>query len=202
MLVYNEQKYLAETLRSIQAQDFTDYELIVLDNASTDESPRILQQFAQQDPRIRWLRQEVNRGAMQSWEQLIDLATAPYFALAAGHDLWSANYLSSLKQTLDDDPMGVLAYAPAKWIDQQGAALPYTSGYVDTAGNHEVNRFLMVLWTDHNCMYGLYRTNTLRQTSYRAPHSIATESVILQELAARGELPSRAGSHVVLSPGA
>lgn len=53
MCAYNAQRYLAETVRSVLSQTFEDFELVVVDDGSTDETPRILETFAQSDPRVR-----------------------------------------------------------------------------------------------------------------------------------------------------
>ncbi|HWH03492.1 MAG TPA: glycosyltransferase family 2 protein, partial [Gemmatimonadales bacterium] len=56
--VYNTGKYLAECIESVLAQTFTDFEYVILDNASTDDSPEIIARYARRDPRIRVVRNE------------------------------------------------------------------------------------------------------------------------------------------------
>src|ERR1700710_708832 len=58
--VYNAEKYLAECLDSILTQDFTDYELLISDDCSTDGTAAIIESYAAKDPRIRWWRNPVN----------------------------------------------------------------------------------------------------------------------------------------------
>ena len=61
MSVYNDERYLRQSMESILGQEGVDLELIVIDDGSTDESPTILDEYARQDSRIRLMRQE-NRG--------------------------------------------------------------------------------------------------------------------------------------------
>ena len=63
MPVYNGEKYIAISIRSVLDQDFRDFELIITDNASTDETEAICRELAARDPRIRYVRNERNLGA-------------------------------------------------------------------------------------------------------------------------------------------
>ena len=63
LFVYNGERFLKETLDRILNQTFTDFELIVSDNASTDRTGEIAQEYARRDSRIRYYRAEKNMGA-------------------------------------------------------------------------------------------------------------------------------------------
>ena len=73
MPVYNGAKYLAESIKSILNQRLTDFEFIIIDDGSTDESPQILQDFADRDPRIR-LRIRSNRGISATLNESIQMS--------------------------------------------------------------------------------------------------------------------------------
>ena len=60
--VYNGEQFVAEAIRSVLAQDFADFELIITDNASTDGTADICRQWCRADPRVRYHRAPVNRG--------------------------------------------------------------------------------------------------------------------------------------------
>lgn len=77
--VYNGEKYLAEAIDSILAQTFTDYELIMIDDGSTDSSLQILQKYKQLDSRIRLVARE-NRGLVTTLNDLIDIARGEWVA--------------------------------------------------------------------------------------------------------------------------
>ena len=85
MPVYNGEKYIREALDSLLAQTFTDFELIISDNASTDATEIICREYAAHYPQIRYVRQRVNRGAPALACLLVDyrgLALATSTALA------------------------------------------------------------------------------------------------------------------------
>src|ERR1700754_708341 len=94
MPVYNGERYLRDTIGAILAQTFTDFELIISDNASTDGSSAICAEFAQRDPRIRYVRQEINRGAAANFRYVLDAARAPFFVWAGADDMRSPDFLA------------------------------------------------------------------------------------------------------------
>jgi glycosyltransferase involved in cell wall biosynthesis len=80
--IYNDEAYVAEALTSIQHQSFENYEVIAIDDGSTDNSAEVVAQYASEDPRIKLFRQE-NVGLGSTLNRAIDLAGAP---LLARHD--------------------------------------------------------------------------------------------------------------------
>ena len=85
--VYNGERFVATAIKSVLDQTFTDFELIVCDNASTDQTPEICQEFARKDSRIRYLRQEINIGAKANFNRVFEYARGEYFKWIAADDL-------------------------------------------------------------------------------------------------------------------
>ena len=75
--VYNVEKYLAECLTSVVNQTFKDIEIICVNDGSTDNSPKILKEFAQKDSRIKIINQE-NQGLSAARNTGLDVATGEY----------------------------------------------------------------------------------------------------------------------------
>src|SRR6266853_631610 len=69
--VYNGEAYLRQVLESVLAQTFTEFELVISDNASTDGTEKICREYAAADPRIRWHRQARNRGVTWNFRQVV-----------------------------------------------------------------------------------------------------------------------------------
>src|SRR5581483_2235196 len=101
MPIYNGERYVEETIRAILAQDFTDFELIITDNASTDRTEEICRRFAAQDQRVRYVRNERNLGAAANYNLGLALATGEYFKWCAHDDLISPNCVGALVSALD-----------------------------------------------------------------------------------------------------
>ena len=79
LFVYNGERFLEETLDSILSQTFTDFELIISDNASTDRTGEISEAYVRRDDRIRYYRGEKNMGAGWNVRRVYELATGKYF---------------------------------------------------------------------------------------------------------------------------
>ena len=77
--VYNGEKYLEQALISILSQTYTDFELIISDNASTDRTQAICREYAAKDPRIRYYCNEENLGAAPNHNRVFELASGEYF---------------------------------------------------------------------------------------------------------------------------
>jgi teichuronic acid biosynthesis glycosyltransferase TuaG len=85
---YNAESTLAASIRSIQAQDFTEWELIVVDDRSTDSSVTLVQKQAAQDPRIRLIALDVNGGVAQARNHGLKAARGRYIAFLDSDDYW------------------------------------------------------------------------------------------------------------------
>jgi glycosyltransferase involved in cell wall biosynthesis len=99
MPVYNGELYIREALDSLLAQTFTNFELIISDNASTDGTEAICNEYATSDARIRYVRHSVNRGAIVNFQFVLDEAIGEYFMWAAADDIFFTNHLDLLYNT-------------------------------------------------------------------------------------------------------
>lgn len=121
--VFNGERYLACAIESLLAQSFSDFELIISDNASTDATPEICRGYAQRDSRIRFERQEVNRGAAWNFNRVFHLAQGEFFRWASDDDLCDANYLARCVDVLDCDQSVVWCHSRTTRIDSSNTPL-------------------------------------------------------------------------------
>jgi glycosyltransferase involved in cell wall biosynthesis len=96
MPVFNGGKFIREALDSLLSQSFTDFELIISDNASTDDTETICLGYATKDSRIKYVRQDKNLGAVANFMFILNKAVGEYFMWAAADDYWSSNWLEVL----------------------------------------------------------------------------------------------------------
>lgn len=164
--VYNGERYIAETLDSLLAQTFDDYELIICDNASTDGTGDICRAYAERDPRIRYVRNPENIGAAGNYRRALELSSCEYFRCANADDLFAPEGLARCVGVLDQDPSVVLTYPKTKFIDERGIVLSEYDDNLDLQSPKASERFLQVM--DRlgyvNIIYGLMRTDVLRKT--------------------------------------
>src|SRR5436190_13978533 len=91
--VYNGEAFLAVTLESILDQSFTEFELIISDNASTDGTEEIARGIAARDERVRYHRNVANVGLAKNYNRLFSLASGEYFKWASADDVLLPGYL-------------------------------------------------------------------------------------------------------------
>ena len=109
--VHNGAAFLAEAIESIPAQTFTDFELVISDNASTDRTPEICRSYTAADGRIRYYRQEANIGAARNYNVVFQRSSGKYFKWAAHDDLIRPTYLARCVAALEADPEAVLCHS-------------------------------------------------------------------------------------------
>lgn len=185
--VYNGARYLSGAIEAILAQTYENFELIICDNASSDETPQICERFARQDPRIRYVRQPRNVGAAANFNQCVVLAGGRYFKWAAHDDLIEPEFLERCVGLLESNPDAVLCQSMVQIIDQDGRAQdaydPATSG---TGSPRPVERFagrLRTRWCED--IFGVIRTGALRESGLIGTYPSA-DRALLAELALRG----------------
>lgn len=200
--VYNGARYLAETLDSLLAQTFRDFELIVSDNGSTDRTEEICRSYAERDSRIQYYRSETNRGAAWNHNRVFELASGEYFKWQCHDDLCHPEFLEKCKAVLDKDGAVVLCYSRFLRIDEAGRPVGRrgrgwygeASSGIESAGRpHE--RFRSLLMRRDTCeeIYGVMRSSIVRQTRLIGSYTQSDDN-FLAELALRGrfyEVPER-----------
>ncbi|HJR58965.1 MAG TPA: glycosyltransferase family 2 protein [Vicinamibacterales bacterium] len=185
--VFNGEAFLEETLNSLLAQTYHDFEVIVSDNGSTDRTEEICRACAARDPRVRYVRSDVNRGAAWNHNRLFELAQGELFKWNSADDVCAPEFLLRCVEALDRDPAAVLACGSVLEIDELGA--PLTSRTIPAAGSSEdaVERFGRHVELDHLCIhiYGVIRSSVLRRTD-RIGSFTDSDRVLLAHLALFG----------------
>ena len=113
LAAFNEEDWVARAIRSVLAQTRQDFELVVVDDGSTDRTSEVVRGFGE-DPRVRLIVQQ-NRGLAPALNAAIAAGTAPYIAMIDADDLWMPTYLEAMGRALDETPGAGFAYTDA-WI--------------------------------------------------------------------------------------
>ncbi|HEX6040597.1 glycosyltransferase family 2 protein, partial [Longimicrobium sp.] len=124
MPVYNGGALLAQALDATLAQTFRDVEVIISDNASTDDTEAVCRAAAARDPRVRYVRQPRNLGPLANFHYVLHEARGDYFMWAACDDLREPTFVEKLAAALDAAPGAVLASCQFDVIVEPGAAAP------------------------------------------------------------------------------
>lgn len=184
--VYNEAKFLKQSLLSLLAQDYERIEFILSDNASTDRTQEICSEIAKIDPRVRVLYASINEGSTANFQRCLDTARGELFMWAGGHDLWSPNLVSQCIEILSRQPSAVIAVPESQWIDTSSQPYGDRAGILDTRGMDPLARIFSLLWANMHPMYGLMRTAALRATG-PIPNYSAADLILLTKMILQGD---------------
>ncbi|MDR3639323.1 MAG: glycosyltransferase [Isosphaeraceae bacterium] len=117
---YNRARYLRESLPSVLNQTYEDFELIIGDNCSTDQTEQIVREYARTDNRIIYLRHDANIGAMKNGFALLNAARSKYIACFHDDDVMMPGHLASSVKVLEENPGVGFAHCGAIEIDSEG----------------------------------------------------------------------------------
>lgn len=188
--VFNGAGYLDEAMRALLAQSWRDFELIICDNGSTDDTGAICRRYAAADSRIRYVRGERNLGAAANYNRCFTLASGKYFKWCAHDDVCLPHYLSRCVAVLEEQPATVLAYPRTIIIDAAGHAVrPYDDAIdLDMASpSQRLFRLFTRNAGECNAIFGLIRVEALRQTGLIGNY-VASDENLLAELALLGPI--------------
>ena len=192
--LYNGSDHLGEALESLLSQTYADFELVVVDDCSTDGSHEIVSSYAATDRRIHLSRNDTRLGLVGNWRRTFELARAlhadlDYFAWASDHDLWQRRWLESLVPQLDAHPETVLTYPHMGTVSQSGERLRRTPPALDTSGVDEPRRRADLTWQSGGFgyrIYGLFRARALERCGVLR-YVYMPDRLLLTELALHGE---------------
>src|SRR5687768_9316916 len=117
MPVYNGERYLDEAIESVLAQEFADFEFVIVDDGSTDSTPELLAKWAARDPRIVVVRQFDNCGTGCALNAGLAVARGEYIARQDADDLSLPGRLARQVAALDGDREAVMVTVGRVWID-------------------------------------------------------------------------------------
>jgi glycosyltransferase involved in cell wall biosynthesis len=187
--VYNGERFIADSIRSILSQDHPDFELVITDNASTDTTADICREFAAADSRIRYFRNERNLGAGPNYNLGFHLSTGEYFKWCSSDDLLSPNFIGACLRVLETNPQVALAYGTTHSIDQDGNEIPLVGSTMpDTRDDDPAHRFRNIVNRVGTCyeIFGMFRRQQLSLSSLHRPY-YGSDRALLVEMSLFGQ---------------
>ena len=175
------------------SQDFEDFELIISDNGSNDRTETICGDFARRDRRIRYSRNDENRGVTWNYRRFLELSEGDFFKYAAYDDECCPTMLRRCMEAMDGgDPTISLVYTQSEFIDENSVPVASERGakwdHVATAARTPHERLAHVIWRvlHGHAQYGVIRAAFLRRV--RPFGSVAADWALLAELAMMGKI--------------
>src|SRR5690349_8131532 len=196
MPVRNGERFIRDAIDSLLAQTFTDFELIICDNASSDRTEEICREYAARDPRVRYYRNPTDIGPAGNHNKCFELSRGLYFRWHAHDDICLPTYLAKCVETLDADPSAVVVYPRTLIIDSAGHTVESYEFQAGTDSLRPCERFSRLVMVNHRShraveIFGLMRSSALRQTPLEGAYARG-DSVLLVRMSLLGrfiELP-------------
>ena len=209
--VYNGELFLKTAIDSLLNQSYSNFELIISDNNSTDSTQRICQEYAKNDDRIRYIKQEKNIGPYPNFYFVLSQSKGKYFMWAAADDFWEPDFiLKNLKvlssnsnivcsiskldtYTFTDDliqkeKIKTVQYPSfaKNFINIRRQKMIKVTFPVYGKFEKKIRKFLMNPGSNSR-FYGLYRTSQIKECFIKKPF-IAVENAIFLNLLRLGDL--------------
>lgn len=190
MPVFNGENYIGPAIRSILEQTYSDFELIIADNASRDSTEEICRHYSEKDSRVRYYRNDSNIGAAGNFNRTVELAKGEFFKWAAHDDMLAPEYLKRCLEVLQQDESLILCFPKTILVNHCG----------DMVGKYEVNmknissqrpaaRFRDLVLVNHWGIeiFGLFRKSVLDATKRLASFP-GSDRTFMAELGLMGRL--------------
>ena len=190
--VYNGERFLRQALDSILAQTFTDFELIISDNASTDATRAICAEYAARDPRLRYVRNERNMGASYNYNRVTELSVGKYIRHAAYDDILAPTNIERCVEIMEADDGIALCYPQMSRIDEEGRIIDTFTDSLNLPEEDPVVRWSRFHTLCNDCsmcdpVFGLFRGSVLNATPVLGRFA-AADIILLAEVALRGRI--------------
>ncbi|HEX7334858.1 MAG TPA: glycosyltransferase family A protein [Pyrinomonadaceae bacterium] len=185
--VYNGERYLRRALDCLLAQDYDNFEIIISDNASTDSTRQICEEYAARDERIRLNCNATNIGIIANFESVLEKANGSYFMWAAHDDLWSKSFVRMMANELESHSDASVAMSAVERLHENGSAGDVVR-FKDAADPNSITTFQLVMALAHGSphhyfIYGLFRKDFLREAFKNFPSVIASDRLMMIQIA-------------------
>lgn len=166
--VYNTEKYIKECIKSVLCQTYTIWELLLIDDGSTDKSGDICEEYAQKDKRIKVIHQK-NQGVSAARNTALDNATGDYIMFLDADDFWcESTALEKLILTATNHNVD-LVRGEYKRINEQGRELSKNTLQCNNYSNKILDSYLFlehIVKTDFFCVLSLFKTDKLKSIRF------------------------------------
>ncbi len=196
--VYNAEATLPAAIESILSQSYTDFELIISDNASSDGTESICTHYESIDARVRVIRQPENMGAAKNFQFVFNSARGRYFMWAAADDTRTPGFIEKTLRILESQPHCVFSSSPNCFEGEEAEADKHERFELRGRLFQRLRDFLDNCWVSHACFYSLIRTDALRGSLDMSSGYLAADWAIIVHLLSKGEFARTSDELLVL----
>lgn len=187
--VFNGEAFLDNAIRAILEQDVAELSLIISDNCSTDATQAICKRYAEQDQRVRYVRQQANLGPLPNFVFVLEQAETEYFMWAAADDRWSPDFIRLNLDFLRSHPEYVGSICPTHFEDGEPDPVRVGDGLLDSATFPErLLTFLAAGIHGNSAFYSLFRRDRLLRALKPIAWYLGFDWTVMLRLAKQGPL--------------
>jgi len=192
MPTYNRAALLKGALASALAQDYADFQVIVIDNASTDDTEAVVRSFS--DPRVAYIRNEANLGCTRNFNRAIELNSSPYLSILMDDDIMLPGFISETARMLDEHPAVAFCFTAPRYVNFDRVSLGVNrthdmpAGVIDGLNYLELHLNARECWIEPSTVM-MRRSALSAAGAFDSPHSKHSDDLNLWfRLAARAPI--------------
>lgn len=186
--VFNSELTVRKTIKSLLGQSFTDFELIISDNASTDCTQEICKEYANSDSRIKYIRQPKNLGLYGNFKVVLDEACGDYFMWSAADDIRSSCFIEKNFQFLSQHLEYVASTSKNYFEGEELKVESHIKFSIEGTLNERLKSFITNCLSSHGIFYSLIRIENLRNCEEIGKRIIAADWIIDVHLLSSGPI--------------
>lgn len=186
--IFNAENSLCAALDSLLDQTFSDFELVISDNASSDQTEALCRAYREKDSRIRYFRQDVNLGAEANFLFVLERSVGKYFMWAAADDVRSRDFIALNLEFLEKNLDYVCSVSPVKFegrgFDEKQMG---DRSLDDDQFDLRLRRFFGP-WHANGAFYSLMRTEIIKNCEWVGKKFLGADWTVVLYLARQGKL--------------
>lgn len=165
MPVFNDIDFIEKSVKSILKQSEQNFQLIISDDGATDGSSEVCQKYAEEDSRIKYIRQPKNLGISKNMEFLVQQSETKYFMWAADDDLWDKHFIQKHIAALEQQPKAIVSFGRYQLINEDDEVFQTIN--VDYSSRSRIVQLFKLVWfEDDGFGYGVFKTDKIKSVRF------------------------------------
>lgn len=186
--VYNGERFIRQSVESLLAQTYGDFELVITDNASKDGTEEVCRELVKKDKRVRYVRNDKNLGGPGNFRRVFALCSGEFHKWSTADDFWEPTVIEKCVAVLDREPDVVLCYPKSNIVDASGGLIELYEDSLHLQEDSPRARFIRVVEETRLCHahLGVIRRAAMKRTSLIGGE-LASDIRFLAELSLYGK---------------
>lgn len=190
--VYNESRFLKKTIDSLLNQTYSNIEIIAIDNASTDNSFRILEEYSNKDPRLKIFKNDKNIGLSNNFNLLVSKSSGEYFGWIGAHDIYNKDYIEKMVSKIIKNNNSSVVFSNVSKIDSDNKIIinKKETGF-QLLNNNKFIRLLKIPWLikgSGDIVMGIFEVDKLKKTDLFSKSVLWADVFLVYQLASTGKI--------------